>query len=212
MLVTTLTLLVLADIAPIGPAKIKVRPPDECSRDTDCELSTFEGCCGTCCPGPPHAKRKGLDEARRCAAVDCAMPDCAAVRCMRAPDKSAYVAVCRVGQCVAVSKSEIPTAPPPGPVCRADNECRVVLSTPAPGQCCGTPMAQSIDAPIPLQRRPGPTQPKQDGDKPVFGLTPGNSSGTGSAQCGPCPQPAGMRARCTNTGQCVLAPNVPPAG
>src|SRR5688572_20783279 len=122
MIVTALTLLILSDIAPIGPLKSKPRPPDECSRDTDCELSTFQGCCGGCCQTAPHAKRRGLDENAKCAAADCAQLNCAAVRCAAPPPKNAFVAVCRVGQCVAVSRSEIPSAPPPpAAVCRADN-------------------------------------------------------------------------------------------
>lgn len=214
MIAATLALLVLADIAPAPPISTpKRRPPAECSADHECVLSTFQGCCGSCCPGPPHAVRKGVDESQRCAIVDCAMPDCAAVRCMRAPDPiENFVAVCRAGRCQAVEKPVSPPVPPAA-VCRANSECRVVLSAPAPGQCCGTPIAQSIDAPIPLQRRaPPPTGAKKKADDgPSFGLSTGDgNSGSAAPVCGPCAAPTGVNARCI-AGQCVLAP-IPPPG
>jgi hypothetical protein len=42
MMLTLPLLLLLTDIGP---------PPPECTRDRECELTTFVGCCGACCPG-----------------------------------------------------------------------------------------------------------------------------------------------------------------
>jgi hypothetical protein len=175
-------------------------------------LSTFQGCCGSCCPAPPHAVRKGSNEAARCAVIDCAPPRCEAVRCMRAPEpSSSYVAICRAGQCVAVQKPVKPA------VCRADDECRVVQLPPTPGQCCGFPAAQPIDAPVPQQPKRAPPTNESKGEGPKFGLSTGDGKPANPAippNCGVCPAPTNVRAACSG-GQCVLAPTPPippPAG
>ncbi|MFT3710457.1 MAG: hypothetical protein QM817_22770 [Archangium sp.] len=206
MMITALALLLLGDVV-FEPVP-KIRPPDQCSADSDCELSTFQGCCGSCCPAPPHAIRKGSNEGARCAVIDCALPNCDAVRCMRAPEPvSSYLAICRVGQCVAVMKPIKQTA-----VCRVDDECRVVQLPPSPGQCCGIPAAQPIDAPLPQQpKRTPPVKNEKKGDGPQFGLSTGDGTGPRPQlpqNCGVCPAPTNVRAACS-AGQCVLTPNRP---
>jgi hypothetical protein len=227
MLLRLLTLTLLADVV-VGPEpKAVPRPPSVCSQDADCVLSTFEGCCGSCCPSPPHAAPRGTNEAARCAVIDCARPRCDAVRCARAPEAvDAYLAICRVGQCVAVRKPVAERA-----VCRVDADCQVVMLSPPAGAachqgpcgCCPSPTAVPVDAPVPVppptKRRPQSPQAPQspDGKGPTFGLstgdgaTPARPPPQGPA-CAPCPGgPSGVRAACIG-GQCQLAPRPMPPG
>lgn len=215
MTLTLLTLTLLADIAPqpwAPPTKRPPPPPAQCTSNDQCVLSTFQGCCPSCCPSDPHAIPKGTKEGEICAVVDCSLPNCAAVRCAAARPVSDFQAVCRAGQCLAVPKSQAPGQ------CRSDAECEVSFS-PAPGAacasspcgCCPYPRAVSIDErPRPVKSpEPSPKAPASP-DKPTFGLSTGDGrpEGPPRPQCSPCPQPPPMRAVC-RANQCVLQPIAP---
>ena len=211
MTLTLVSLLVLSDIAPFEPPR---PPPPQCRADADCRLSTFDGCCGSCCPREPHAVPVNSDEGRICAAVDCAMPDCARIRCAGARPVEAFEAVCRANRCVAQIKAAQP--PPPGAMCRADADCSVAMMPPPPGAachqsacgCCPTEQAVSRDT-VPLTNRPAPRPQQKSPDAPPFGLSTGNGQGAPQPQCSPCPGPSGQnRAACVSS-QCVLVPNAP---
>lgn len=202
MVLTLVALSLLGDIAP-GPFEPKRRPappPPQCAQDTDCVLSTFQGCCPSCCQAPPHAIPKGTKEGEFCAAVDCSMPDCSAVRCARPPDLSSFAAACRAGRCVALPK----TAMPP-PQCRTAQDCKVVTAPPpgsacqqSPCGCCPVTQALPVDVVVP---RPA-EKPRPEG-KPNFGLSTGGPQDRPQPNCAPCPAPSGGEAAC-QSGQCVL--------
>lgn len=86
---------------------VDLPPPAECSRDDECVLTTFAGCCGACCP-TVRAIPKAKDEQSVCKTKNCKPPTCT-TEC-QAPDVSQYVAACVARQCEAVRK---------------DAECRV---------------------------------------------------------------------------------------
>jgi hypothetical protein len=212
MVLTLVALSLLGDIAP-GPVLRQPPPPPpvQCREDTDCVLSTFQGCCGGCCGAAPHGVPRGANEAAACAAVDCAKPDCAAVRCARPPDPGTFVPACRAGRCVALPKS----APPAQ--CRVNTDCVVVTAVP-PAEaschrsacgCCPLTQALPVDAAVPLQKRESPSAPpKKPGEKPPFGLSTGGPP-PAAPNCSACPQPTGGTAAC-QSGQCVLLqPQVP---
>ena len=74
MLTLSLSLaLVLTDVPP---------PSKECSTAADCVVTTFNGCCGSCCA--PDTQVMSMARLRReqgrCALVECDAPNCAAVR------------------------------------------------------------------------------------------------------------------------------------
>lgn len=202
MFLALVTLSLLGDVAPFNPRPV---PPPQCSADDDCVLSTFNGCCGSCCGADPHAVRRGVNEASRCAAVDCDMPDCSAVRCRQARDVSQFVPACRAGRCVAIPKAEAPAQ------CRIDGDCRVVTAAPPAGDschrsacgCCPMTQAVPIDAVVPLQQRPTGVDPKSPPTKPNFGLSTGGPPAPPPPSCSPCQQPASGVAAC-QSGQCVL--------
>jgi hypothetical protein len=204
MVLTLVALSLLTDIAP-GPFAPKrpppKQPPPQCTQNSDCVLSTWQGCCPSCCSGPPHAIRKGTKEGEFCAAVDCAMPNCNAVRCARPPDLSSFVAVCRAGTCVAEPKTSQAPAQ-----CQTAQDCKVVNAPLAgcqqrPCGCCPVTQALPIDAVVPLQQRPA--EKKSTDGKPNFGLSTGGSSPPQQPNCAPCPAPSGGEAAC-QSGQCVL--------
>lgn len=209
MLLTALALTLLGDIAPSRPGPVAPlrRPPPpprvECVADDECRLSTFSGCCPTCCPPPPHAIPLGRREGEQCRAVECAMPDCAAVRCA-AVDTSAWRALCEGGQCVARLRAT---------ECRVDADCRVAEVLPpgcAPGACGCCPVLQALpaDRPVPLQRRPPATSPAPtDKPAPSFGLSTGDTANAAPPprQCGPCAPPPPANAVC-RAGRCLLQP------
>lgn len=217
MLLTALTLALLGDIAPPQPQP-KVRPPPpvaECSADDECVLSTFNGCCPGCCSPDPHAVRKGTREGEYCAAVDCALPRCEAVRCAQPRPLSDFIAACRGRRCVALPRDQVPAE------CRTDAECKVVEAPPPPGAachqsacgCCPTSRAVPIDAVVPLPQRPGPKPAQAPSGSPPFGLSPGDTARAPPA-CSPCPAPQPGRAAC-QAGRCVLQPifrRPPPPG
>ena len=201
MLLTLVTLSLLGDVAPFP--KVPAPPPAQCSADDQCMLSTFQGCCGGCCGGAPHAVRKGTRENERCAVIDCALPDCSAVRCAKPPDPASFVAVCRAGQCVAVQKNEAPAE------CRSTSECTVATSAP-PGAschqsacgCCPVSRAVPVDAVVPLQKRRDDAPPDKPG-KPNFGLSTGGPNAPPAPNCSPCPAPTSGSAVC-QAGRCVF--------
>lgn len=207
MLLSILTLALLTDVAP-RPYPRPAPRPAECTADGDCMLSTFNGCCGSCCTPDPHAVRKDNNEAARCAVIDCAGPDCSAVKCRQGRDPSEFVPACRAGRCVALPRNQEPAQ------CRADTECRVVEATPPARAtchqsacgCCPVSQAVPIDAVVPLQRRP-PLPPTKNGpaEKPNFGLSTGEPTGLQRPSCSPCPGPMPARAACVS-GRCVLQP------
>lgn len=211
MLLTLVTLALLGDVAPGPRIKRPAPPPSQCSADADCVLSTFQGCCGGCCGVAPHAIPRGFNEQARCAVVDCAMPDCSAVRCAKPPDPNDFAPACRSGRCVAVPKNEAPAQ------CRVNADCTVVTAVPPAGAlchsspcgCCPVTQAVPIDAAIPLQQRQGPPK-KADPKKPNFGLSTGNGLPPPQApSCAACPPPAGGTAVC-QAGRCVLQQLPPP--
>jgi hypothetical protein len=208
MLLSLVAVSLLADIAPPPPPVAPKRPPPPpaaCRADTDCRLSTFAGCCPGCCTPPPHAVPVGTKEGEFCAAVDCAPPNCEAVKCARA-DALDWVAACVGGRCVAQRRQA---------ECRVDADCRVVETMPAGCSgacgCCPTTQAVPADAVVPLQRRPTPrpSPEKKQGEPPNFGLSTGSPAGPPPPQCSPCPAPVPGRAAC-QLGRCVLLPLEPP--
>lgn len=177
---TLLLALVLA-VEPVEPA--------ECRSNADCVISTFAGCCGSCCPVQPYATTRETDASRqrRCAVIDCAAPVCGKVKCDKPRPASSLRAVCEGGRCVAVASSA---------QCRSDADCRVDWVGDA---CCPEPVA----APVSTPARPRPLV-KKDGKAPAFGLTQG---GTQQPSCRECPTRPTPRATCVNNA-CVLAPGV----
>lgn len=180
----------------------------QCAADADCTITTFSGCCGGCCPqARAMSKAELAQQQRRCAAVDCEAPMCAAVVCEPGPAADALVARCQAGRCVAEEK------PPAGKAeCASDRECTIVYPEPpanaacrtAPCGCCPgtTPVAVPVGraeerrgaaAPAPQS----PQQPKR------YGLSQGDSAAPQPA-CSPCPGPAPAVAVCRQ-GRCSVA-------
>lgn len=195
-------LVVLLSLSDVAPGPLRVKPVAECSADAECALSTFEGCCsGNCCPREPHGVSKRVNEAARCAVVDCAMRACDGERCAAARPMSDFVAACEAGRCVAKVK---PTA---GAQCRADNECVVVQMTPpgpcGPCGCCPTNVAMPAVDTVKLGRRDEPepvVTPAPATPKPVpFGLSDGKPGPT----CSPCQRPPPATAAC-RAGHCTV--------
>ncbi len=203
---TLVVLAVLTDIAPPPPFKKPMPAPVECVADAECVLSTFAGCCGSCCPADPYAVRRDSTANEPCGIVMCGPRDCRSERCRPARNVSELVAACRANRCVALPKAQATAQ------CRADAECRVVEAAPPAGAachqsacgCCPVSQAVPVDAVVPLQRRaPGGNPPKEETGKPAFGLSTGESAPR--PQCSPCPAPVPARAAC-QSGQCVLVP------
>ena len=187
-----LTLVAVSLLSDVPPRRLP--PPVECRADTDCRLSTFQGCCPGCCRVTPHAVPKHTRENDMCAAVDCAMPDdCRLVRCAMPPPMQV---VCRDNRCVAV-----PVSTPPTNQCRADTDCKVI-EQPTSNGCCTARVAVPLETPTPLTKR--------SEKKPGFGLSTPSASST----CGPCAPPEPGDAACS-AGRCVLRVTprrVPPPG
>jgi hypothetical protein len=123
--VTLAVLLVLAT-EPLMPP-----PAPECGRDDDCIVSTFGGCCGSCCPAAPEAVSRAIDQSQRshCRAVDCAPRRCSNLNCEKVPPASAYRAVCENRQCKLA-----PARGGDSPQCSSDDDCLVANF----GGCCGS--------------------------------------------------------------------------
>ncbi len=184
-------------------ALVLAAEPAECRGSADCVISTFAGCCGSCCPVQPYATTRENDAAqqRRCAIVDCAAPACGKVKCDTPRPASALRAVCEAGRCVAVATG--------GAVqCSQDSDCRVdwVVGTRGCGPCgccpgTGAPVAVPANAPSP-QPPPRPLV-KKDEKPPRFGLTPGGPPPPPPPNCSPCPAPPVVSAVCS-ANRCVL--------
>ncbi|MFT3838302.1 MAG: hypothetical protein QM723_15065 [Myxococcaceae bacterium] len=180
-------------------------PAPECHSDTDCTMSSFAGCCGTCCPEAPHVTsvEKEKMETMRCGVVDCAALACPKTPCPQVK-RPAVRPACRAGVCVA--------EPLGAAECRADGDCE--LSTPedaacrsSPCGCCpGSEVARPLGRPHALEEPP-PAKPPQTPKKsdPKFGLSTGSSGGAPPPQCSPCPAAKPARAACRE-GKCIKAP------
>lgn len=87
--------------APVAPATLT--STDACTRDGDCAVSSFAGCCAGCQHSAYATSKRDL--ARReqvCAVVDCAMNG--EPRCPPIVDPALYRAVCRAGTCAGVKR------------------------------------------------------------------------------------------------------------
>lgn len=121
----TLALVVLADIPP---------PPPECRADSDCEVTTFVGCCNCCKGYQLRAKPKGRKEDGPCATMKCA--DCAGVDCgSKRLDPNDFVPACIARQCRALPKAA---------ECREAKDCRVI-ERPSPDGGCAAKAAVPAD-------------------------------------------------------------------
>jgi hypothetical protein len=119
-------------------------PPPQCSRDDQCELTTFAGCCGACCP-KVRAIPKSKDEQSVCKTKNCKPPTCTTV--CTPPDVSQYVAACVARQCEAVRKDA---------ECRVAADCVLVEEVAPPKTtctkdtcCCPVTLAVPRSAPVP---------------------------------------------------------------
>lgn len=183
--------------------------PDFCASDSDCVSSTFQGCCGGCCPAQPVAvsRRRAELQRQQCMAVRCRGPDCSNIACAQVIP-SPIRPVCRANRCVADAPIFVPPPPPPPPPaqCRADADCGVDLNPPpgsacwsSPCGCCPTPRAVPVE-----QVRPPPVRRTPEGKGSPFGLTQGNSAN--APTCVACPAPSTpLGSRCSS-GRCVLVP------
>lgn len=92
-----------ATVRPIGPSPAAIPDALPCTRDNECVITTYAGCCA-CCPAAPYATRHDeLDKARQvCTRVRCA--GCGTVDCSTGDEESGYRAVCKEKKCTAVKK------------------------------------------------------------------------------------------------------------
>lgn len=194
-----------ADVAPRPPVREAA-----CAADRDCVLTTFDGCCGSCCPGQvramssPDLKR----QQDRCAVIDCARPSCPDVKCAAPEPTSAFRAVCRQGACQAERVNTVAD-------CRADADCAIaypspVCRNPGPCGCCpGTEpvavTAASLDGPPSREPRSAPAPAPANKGEVKFGLSEGGRDGPAPPNCSPCPGPRPATARCS-VGKCMVAP------
>ncbi|MBL8937179.1 MAG: hypothetical protein JNM69_21650 [Archangium sp.] len=105
-----------------------------CTFDADCVLTTFEGCCsGNCCPHTSAWLRSDLEQQqRRCAVIDCSVPECTSP-CPKV-DEGPKVAVCVAGRCEAHDRQ--PRSNPD--FCASDAECVSSTFAGCCGSCCPT--------------------------------------------------------------------------
>ncbi|MER2561574.1 MAG: hypothetical protein ABTQ32_12670 [Myxococcaceae bacterium] len=105
-----------------------------CSSDGDCVLTTFEGCCsGNCCPHTSAWLRSDLEQQqRRCAVIDCSVPECN--RPCPKVDEGPKVAVCVAGRCEARDRP----APANPDFCASDADCISSTFSGCCGSCCPT--------------------------------------------------------------------------
>jgi hypothetical protein len=218
---STLGLLLLrwwvADVAPWPAPPPKPVPPPvtlpspDCRSDAECVVTTFAGCCGSCCPPAPYAiSAARLEQERaRCALVDCARPAPCPDDCRPPPAPGETRAACVSGACRLVSVEV-----PPGVRCDRDDQCTVTYDAPGPlaacrrspcGCCPGTqPRAVRVGS---EDRRPAVPLTKPEGAKPgsapPFGLSSGPTAP--APACAPCQSPQPARAQCV-AHRCALTP------
>lgn len=96
-MLTLLTVLVLTQSAPVDAS-------NACTKDSDCIITTTQ-CCGGCCGPTPYATTRVNEEKKkqRCAAVECAKPDCHLV-CEPPASPAAFRAKCVQRECRMVSR------------------------------------------------------------------------------------------------------------
>lgn len=176
----------LADVAP------RPRPPAACTADSDCSISTFPGCCGSCCPVEPYAASNAQLSAtrKRCAIIDCTMKGCEPLdRCAAVSSPSQWRAVCRSGQCERVAASADLEA------CSSDGDCVVTEVRCCPGCCEGGPRAL--------------TRAKLAREQSVCAELECSKPDCGNRLCKGHPAASAFRARCQE-GRCELAAAQPP--
>jgi hypothetical protein len=139
--------------------------PDFCASDSDCVSSTFNSCCGSCCPAAPVAVSRGRAQLQQqqCARVRCEPLACGNIACAQFVP-SPIRPVCRANRCVAERPNVMPPPPPPPPAqCQVAADCGVDLNPPpgnacwsSPCGCCPTPRAVPIEQvrPPPVRRTP----------------------------------------------------------
>jgi len=190
--------LTLATLA-ASTALANLPPPPrevECHHDTDCTLTQWEGCCGTCCPIDAYSVSKAELERRKnvCAAVDCAARRCTSkAMCRRADNGAGEVAVCRLGRCAKMEREDRAAA------CDSDAECVVSTFACCPG-CCGTQpramtraqLKRAEDVCATKRCAPRPNcgavrQCKQDSDCRIYYPGPGPNASCHHSPCGCCP-------------------------
>ena len=85
---------------PVAPALLTSK--DACSRDGDCVVSNFGGCCTSCQSSAYATTKHNLDQRHRmCAVVDCALDR---TICEPVIDAALYRAACRAGTCAGVKR------------------------------------------------------------------------------------------------------------
>lgn len=108
------------------------RPAPRCTTDAQCVMSSFESCCGSCCPMPKAWLSSELSRAQsRCRAVRCRQQPCV-TDCGPMP-VSEFEAKCVAGECVAQPKRADPD------FCASDSDCVAVSSAGCCGSCCAAP-------------------------------------------------------------------------
>jgi hypothetical protein len=116
-MIIVLALLVLADLPP---------PPPECRADSDCELTTFAGCCDCCKGYQLRARPKGRKEDGPCATMKCS-GDCSTANCAsKRADPNDFVPACISRRCQALPKNA---------ECREWKDCRIIERASPDGGC-----------------------------------------------------------------------------
>jgi hypothetical protein len=85
-----------------GTVPSKVESDRACSRDDECILSTFPGCCSCCQCSPPHALRADAEQRLHdsCSQIKCEAKSCLTATCVPCGSLAATVrAVCAEGLC-----------------------------------------------------------------------------------------------------------------
>lgn len=161
-----LTLVAISLLTDVPPRRIE----PQCRQDDDCVVSTFQGCCPSCCPQAPRAVKRGTNEGEICIAMMCEeQTSCAQVKCAK---PASVVAVCRSGRCVAEpARSE----------CKADNECKVMETSDG---CCTTRRAVPLETPVPLTKKA--TKYGLSAPGPTCGRCAPPTPGTASCSAGQC--------------------------
>lgn len=119
-------------------------PEPTCRADSQCIISTFDGCCGACCPQPRAWLRSELArEEERCTLIECTAPACTEA-CDATPSVAGLVAKCDSGVCV--SQRTDPS------FCSSDRDCVVASLGGCCGGCCPAPQGAVTRAEL-MQRQ-----------------------------------------------------------